>query len=129
MIASTTETLPPRRIMLLILRATSSGDSIGPPGQPSSSDRAGAVHTGAVAVVAEVAAAAIDVACAPSTQRRQAGATGAVAEAALSIRGTGRSAVPAATAVPIRADLTAAARSRGAACPAPAGSARTSSDE
>ena len=93
------------------------------------SDGAAAVHAGAVAVLTEVAGAAIDVARAPSAERRQAGATGAVAEAALSIRGTGGSAVPAATAVPVAAGLTAAARLCGAAGTAPAGSAGASSDE
>jgi hypothetical protein len=92
-------------------------------------DRAAAVHTGAGAVAAEVAGAAVDVAGAPSAQRRQAGAAGAIAEAALSIRATGGSAVAAATTVPVAAGLTAATGLGGAAGSAPTGRARTASDE
>ena len=95
----------------------------------SGSGSAATVNAGAVAVLAEVAGAAIDVARAPSAQRRQAGATGAVAETAVSIRATGDSAVTATATVPVGAGLAAATGLCGAAGSSPAGRACTSPDE
>src|SRR5688572_21445825 len=95
----------------------------------SKSGCAATVHAGAAAVLIEVAGAAIDVARTPSILRRQASAAGAIAETALSIRGTGDRAVPATATVPVAAGLAATTGLGGAAGSSLAGRAGASSDE